>query len=76
MNARQTVELQKAWGDRPCDHTRVEGVGHSGLEACSQCGRFVTRDSAGKPFLLLGPRSIHGRMTRACSRSLGERSGR
>jgi len=55
MNARQTAELQKAWGDRPCDHTRVEGVGHSGLEACSQCGRFVTRDSAGKPIPTPGP---------------------
>jgi hypothetical protein len=49
MNAKMAAELVQSWGGKPCDHPRVEGVGHSGLEACSQCGRFVTRDSAGKP---------------------------
>ena len=55
MNAKQATELAQAWGDKPCDHPRVEGVGHSGLEACSQCGRFITRDSAGSPIPTPGP---------------------
>lgn len=49
MNARKAVELAEAWGSRPCDHPRVEGIGHYGMEACAQCGRVVSRDGEGRP---------------------------
>lgn len=49
MNARTLAQLQQAWGEAPCDHPRVEPVGHSGLEGCGQCGRPITRDPSGRP---------------------------
>lgn len=56
MNAKRAAELLEAWGDKPCDHPLVEKVGaHTGLEACGQCGRMVTRDSRGRPIPHAGP---------------------
>jgi hypothetical protein len=49
MNPRKAVELAEAWGNRPCEHPRVEPIGHYGMEACAQCGRVVSRDEQGQP---------------------------
>ncbi len=50
MNAKQAAKLLEAWDGKPCDHSAVEKLGaHTGLEACTQCGRVITRDSQGKP---------------------------
>lgn len=46
MDARKAAQLREAWGDKPCDHPKIEPVGHSGLEACAQCGQVFTK---GKP---------------------------
>lgn len=50
MNPKKAAELMEQWGDKPCDHPHVDRLGmHTGLEACTQCGRTITRDKQGKP---------------------------
>jgi len=50
MNPKKAAELMEQWGDKPCDHPNVDRLGmHTGLEACTQCGRTITRDKQGKP---------------------------
>ena len=46
MQRKKAVELQKAWGDRPCDHpafSREYDQGErTGNYCCTQCGASVT----------------------------------
>jgi len=50
VTPKKAAELLGKWGDKPCDHPSVERLGaHTGLEACTQCGRTITRDKEGKP---------------------------
>lgn len=50
MQAKKAAELLQAWGDKPCSHPAVEKLGaHTGVEACTQCGRIVERDRQGRP---------------------------
>ena len=49
MNPKQAVGLRETWGAKPCDHPRIESIGHSGLEACTECGRIIKRGSDDKP---------------------------
>jgi hypothetical protein len=44
MNPKRAAELLEAWGDKPCDHPRVEPLGH-GIDACAQCGRVVAGET-------------------------------
>lgn len=53
MQMKEAARLRERWGDKPCDHPRVEREyylgSHIGDEVCAQCGREITRDKDGKP---------------------------
>lgn len=53
MQMKEAARLRKAWGQKPCDHPRIEKEyylgSHTGDEVCAQCGREILRDRNGKP---------------------------
>lgn len=46
MKQKRADELQKAWGDKPCDHPQLAKLydlgERTGNFACTQCGRVFT----------------------------------